>query len=167
MYVCIYIIVYNEFKKARTANRVPFLNTETTEEERQPSPEEQFLPWNWSLHHCNSFTTISGVDGLPFSSPSQRYISSACGQDWQNGVRTWRKSDMVFSVWGTAGRRWPWRLSGMTQTGIVMRVLWFYWEYRRSESVLNEETQSRDLPLCLHLYLILVKSWTFWAMDTS
>ena len=34
-------------------------------------------------------------------------------------------------------------------------------EYRCSESVLNEETQSRDLPLCLHLYLILAKSWTF------
>ena len=27
------LILYNEFKKAGAANRVPFLNTETTEEE--------------------------------------------------------------------------------------------------------------------------------------
>ena len=130
MYVCIYIIVYNEFKKAGTANRVPFLNTETTEEEETAFSREQFLPLEPG--HCITaipFTTISGLMACKFSSPSPRYISSACGQDWQNGVRTWRRVTWFFSVWGTAEKevaRSQWRrLSGMRQTGIVMRVLWF------------------------------------------
>lgn len=159
------------FKKAGTANRVPFLNTETTEEGGSLL-QNNFCPWNWSLHHCNSLHNHLWVDGLQISSPSQRYISSACGQDWQNGRL------------GLGGRVTWFFLSEALQEGggqePVMEALWDDTNrhcdegtcgssgYRRSESVLNEETQSRDLPLCLHLYLILVKSWTFsQAMDTS
>ena len=41
-------------------------------------------------------------------------------------------------------------------------------EYRRSESVLNEETQSRDLPLCFtSLFNFSQVMDFFWAMDTS
>ena len=82
MYVRIHIMLYNEFKKAGTANRVPFLNTETTEEEETAFSREQFLPPEPG--HCITatlITTISGLMACKFSSPSQKYISSACGQD--------------------------------------------------------------------------------------
>jgi len=62
MYVCIHIMLYNEFKKAGTANRVPFLNTETTEEEETAFSREQFLPPEPG--HCITATLITTISGL-------------------------------------------------------------------------------------------------------
>lgn len=135
MYVCIYIMLYNKFKKAGTANRVSFLNTETTEEEETAFSREQFLPLEPG--HCitaTPITTISELMACKFSSPSQKYISSVCEQDWQNGVRTWRRVTWFFFVWGTAEKevarsQW-WRLSGMRQTGMLL-----WWGYCSSSGV--------------------------------
>ena len=163
MYVCIYIMLYNKFKKAGTANRVSFLNTETTEEEETAFSREQFLPLEPG--HCitaTPITTISGLMACKFSSPSQKYISSVCEQDWQNGVRTWRRVTWFFVSEALQRRRWPGASDGGSlgwdkQACCYDEGTVVHQEYRRSEPVLNEETQSWDLPLCLNFYLILVK----------
>lgn len=79
MYVCIYIMLYNEFKKAGTANRVSFLNTETTEEEETAFSREQFLPLE--PDHCNSHHNHLWVDGLQifFPQPKEYFISMQAG----------------------------------------------------------------------------------------
>lgn len=127
------LILYNEFKKAGAANRVPFLNTETTEEEETAFSQRTIsAPEPGHCITATPITTISGLMACEFSSSSQKYISSACGQDWQNGVRTWRRVtwfSFFFFVWGTAEKevarsQW-WRLSGMRQTGMLL--WWGYW----------------------------------------
>ena len=164
------LILYNEFKKAGAANRVPFLNTETTEEEETAFSQRTIsAPEPGHCITATPITTISGLMAREFSSSSQKYISSACGQDWQNGVRTWRRVtwfSFFFLSEALQRRRWPGASDGGSlgwgrQACCCDEGTEVHQEHRRSESVLNEETQSWDLPLCLNLYLILVKSWTF------
>ena len=85
------LILYNEFKKAGAANRVPFLNTETTEEEETafsqrtisaPEPGHCILhKISDALHHCNSHHNHLWVDGLQifFPQPKVYFISMWAG----------------------------------------------------------------------------------------
>ena len=162
----IYIPLQNKFRKTDTENRVTFLSTETTEETALSI--EQFLPLEPG--HCITPApnkTFSELAICKSSFPSQKYISPAYRQEWQNGVRTWRRVTwFFFSSEALQRRRWHGANDGSflgwgKQGGCCDEDTGVHQVYRRSESGPNQEMQTRDFPLWLNFYLILVKSWTF------
>lgn len=167
IYKCLYISHYKiNLGKLIQETEWPF--SVQRPHRRQPSPKNSFSPWNLvtaSLQPPNR--TFSELAICKSSSPSQKYISSAYRQEWQNGVRTWRRvTCFFFSSEALQRRRWHGSNDGSSlgwgkrgcccdeNTGV-------HQVYRRSESGPNQETQTRELPLWLNFYLILVKSWTF------
>ena len=173
------LILYNEFKKAGAANRVPFLNTETTEEEETAFSQRTISapePGHCILHKwCTASLQLPSQPSLgwwlanflpPAKSIFHQHVGRTdrmglgCGEEWHGFL--------FFFFWSEAmqTRRWPGASDGGSlgwsrQACCCDEGTEVHQEHRRSESVLKEETQSWDLPLCLNLYLILVKSWTF------
>lgn len=96
IYKCLYISHYKiNLGKLIQETEWPF--SVQRPHRRQPSPKNSFSPWNLvtaSLQPPNR--TFSELAICKSSSPSQKYISSAYRQEWQNGVRTWRRVTCFF-----------------------------------------------------------------------
>lgn len=159
-------------RKAGTANRVPFLNTETTEERGSLLQRTISAPGTWSLHHCNSLHNHLWVDGLPNFLPSQKvYFISMCGQDWQNGVRTWRRVTwFFFCLRHCREGRWPGASDGGS-LGWHKQALW--WGYCGSSGVqafrvcAEWNSVSGSSLVFTSLFNFSQVMDFFWAMDTS
>lgn len=169
MYVFILCYIMNLRKLAQQTG-CPFSIQRPLRKRRQPSPENNFCPRNLVTASLQLSSQPSlGWWLANFLPPAKSIFHQHVGRTDRMGLgrrEEWHVFFFFFLSEALQRRRWPGASDGGSlgwdkqacccDEGIVVHQ-----EYRRSEPVLNEETQSWDLPLCLNLYLILVKSWTF------
>ena len=181
------LILYNEFKKAGAANRVPFLNTETTEEEETAFSQRTISapePGHCILHKwCTASLQLPSQPSLgwwlanflpPAKSIFHQHVGRTdrmglgCGEEWHGFLFFF-----FFLVWGNAEKevarsQW-WRLSGMKQTGMLL--WWGYWGSSGAQ-VFRVCAEGGNSVLRSSLVLKSLFNFSqvmnfFWALDTS